>query len=324
VADAHDVSGAVLSVDTPIGTPSTIVTSTDQIYTFIEGLLDSAQTNLLAGGTAFPFPLGSALENGFTGFDTPSKFIQVNRALRARVAVYHGKYNDALTALNGSFLDTGQPLTMGAYHAYGTTSGDLPNDLNTPDILVHSSVITEAEILPSPPGGCGGSPPLPLSCLDDRVQTKVKKLDKPVSESGGHSSQYLFTLYPAGTSFIPIIRNEELILLRAEANIGLNNIGNGTGAAPGARRDINFIRQQSGGLDPVGNFANQAAALDELLKQKRYSLLFEGGHRWIDLRRYGKLDAAHVAVDVPCPPPASLPACDVINSAYPIPVTEGH
>jgi hypothetical protein len=26
------------------------------------------------------------------------------------------------------------------------------------------------------------------------------------------------------------------------------------------------------------------------LYNKRYSLLFEGGHRWIDLRRYGRLN----------------------------------
>jgi hypothetical protein len=307
VVDAHDVSGAVLNVDTPIGTPSTIVTSTDQIYTFIEGLLDDAQTHLIAGGPAFPFPLGSGFSappgSTLPGFDTPLAFLTFNRALRARVAVYHGKYNDALTALAGSFLDRAQPLTLGAYHAYGKLPGDLPNDLNTPDILVHSSVITEAE------------------AGDDRIfgpNTKVKKLTKPVAGSG-HSSQYLFTKYPVSESPIPIIRNEELILLRAEANIGLGNIGAGGG---GARGDINFIRGAHG-LNPVLPFGSPAAALDELLKQKRYSLLFEGGHRWIDLRRYGKLDAAHVAVDIPCPQPAGA-ACDVINSAYPIPTTEGH
>jgi hypothetical protein len=29
--------------------------------------------------------------------------------------------------------------------------------------------------------------------------------------------------------------------------------------------------------------------LDELLYNKRYSLLWEGGYSWIDLRHYGKL-----------------------------------
>ncbi|NJM25889.1 MAG: RagB/SusD family nutrient uptake outer membrane protein [Bacteroidia bacterium] len=34
--------------------------------------------------------------------------------------------------------------------------------------------------------------------------------------------------------------------------------------------------------------------LEEILFQRRYSLWAEAGHRWIDLRRTGKLDATHV------------------------------
>src|SRR5205807_6893326 len=108
-----------------------------------------------------------------------------------------------------------------------------------------------------------------------------------------------------------IIRNEELILLRAEANIGL-----ATGAGlTAAINDIDYIRKFSGGL-PASTGLNASNVLDELLHQKRYSLLFEGGHRWIDLRRYGKLDATHVVVDTG----------DVIHAAFPIPLTEtqGH
>jgi hypothetical protein len=294
VINSHDVNGAALDVNQPIGTPSTIVTDKDAIYTFIEKLLDDGKTSLAAGGTAFPFPLGA----GFAGFDTPATFLKFNRALRARVAVYHGKFTDAIAALGESFLDKGQPLTNGVFHFFGSGSGDLPNDLNTPDILVHPSVINDAD--PN----------------DDRIfgaNAKVKKLAVPVALSG-HSSQYVFTLYPSSTSMIPIIRNEELILLRAEANIGLGNIGNGGGASgtPGARSDINFIRQAAG-LNNAPNFPDAATALDELLNQKRYSLLFESGHRWIDLRRYGKLDASHVAIDT---------STDVIHAAYPIPSTE--
>jgi len=32
-----------------------------------------------------------------------------------------------------------------------------------------------------------------------------------------------------------------------------------------------------------------SALLDELLYNKRYSLLWEGGHSWIDYRHYGRL-----------------------------------
>src|SRR5437016_164814 len=295
VVDAHDVNGAVLNVDLPLGQVAPIVTSTDQIFTFIETLLDDAKTSLLAGGTAFPFPLGT----GFSGFDTPATFLKFNRALRARVAVYHQKYADALTAIGESFIDntkcTGSlpptadctaSLQIGAYHAFGSGSGDTPNVLNTSDILCHPSTVTDAE------------------AGDLRVAAKVKTLTTPVALSD-HGSSYGFTLYPNSDSPIPIIRNEELILLRAEANIGQTNTGL-------AITDIDRIRVNSGGLAPSSGL-NASNILDELLKQKRYSLLFEGGHRWIDLRRYGKLDASHVAIDIPA---------DVIHPVLPIPLTE--
>ena len=308
VVDAHDANGVVLDVDRLLGAaPAPIVTDLSQIYTTIEALLDDANGRL-AAGTAFPFPLGS----GFTGFDTPATFVKFNRALRARVAVYHQKYDQALTALGASFIDDTLPFkpSLGVYHAFGAGSGDLPNELNTTDILAHPSTVTDAEKLSPAPAGCSG-----LTCLDKRVQAKVKALAAPVSLSN-HSSGYALTAYPNSDSPIPIIRNEELILLRAEANIGLGNV------TP-AKADLDLIRVNSGGLPArcpslgVGACTSPPISssniLDELLQQRRYSLLFEGGHRWIDLRRYGKLDPAHVAVDQPG---------DVIHPVFPIPLTE--
>src|SRR5262249_16361976 len=75
---------------------------------------------------------------------------------------------------------------------------------------------------------------------------------------------------------------EELILLRAEANLGLGNLAQ-------ALSDINFIRNNSGGLPNYSGPVTAAALLDELLYNKRYSLLWEGGNSWIDYRHYNKL-----------------------------------
>jgi len=54
---------------------------------------------------------------------------------------------------------------------------------------------------------------------------------------------------------------------------------------------INTIRTVSGGLAPTTLTAasTDTDVLTEILLQKRYSLLFEG-HRWIDMRRYGRLN----------------------------------
>jgi hypothetical protein len=96
------------------------------------------------------------------------------------------------------------------------------------------------------------------------------------------SSNRALNVYKGPSDPVPLIRNEELVLLRAEANIGLSNLGP-------AVTDINLVRQTSGNLPPYAGAVTQPALLAELLYNKRYSLLFEGGHRWIDLRHYGLL-----------------------------------
>jgi hypothetical protein len=46
---------------------------------------------------------------------------------------------------------------------------------------------------------------------------------------------------------------------------------------------------KSGGLAPRTDLT-AANFVDELLQQRLYSLLFEGGHRWLDMRRHGRID----------------------------------
>jgi hypothetical protein len=124
----------------------------------------------------------------------------------------------------------------------------------------------------------------------------------------GLTSNLGWTRYPAPTTPIPIIKNEELILLRAEANIGLSDLGS-------ALNDINTVRTLSGNLPPLGSLGTPDAALTELLYNKLYSLMYEGGHRWIDARHYGRLNT--LPVDRPSGDPP-----DVIFSTLPIPNAE--
>ena len=94
------------------------------------------------------------------------------------------------------------------------------------------------------------------------------------------TSDVQFTLYDSPSASIPWVKNEELILLRAEAYIGLEQYGS-------AETDINRIRTASGGLEPVTLTASNAVG--ELLYNRLYSLMWEYGHTWIDARRYGRL-----------------------------------
>ena len=290
--NTRDTNGIPLDVNRAVDAPLAPIESKEAALRFIAGLLDEAQGHLQAAGTGnFPFPLGS----GFRDFDAPDapltvrNFLRFNRGLKARVDVYRQDWGTALTDLTGSFLAPDGSLTLGVYHSFGTGSGDTGNDLNDPDIFVHPSVGQGAETQ------VDGSP-------DARLQRKVKATKERSYQ--GVTSDRAFSLYPAATSPIPILRNEELILLRAEARLQ-------TGDLAGATDDLNIIRVRSGNLAPKAPFADKDSAVEELLTQRRYSLLFEGGHRWIDMRRYGRLGQL----------PKDLPT-HVIHERFPIPVGE--
>lgn len=261
----RDANGAVIDVDRPpTGTPGAIA-SKAETYARIVALLDEARTHLQAGGSAFSFNMGA----GFAGFDTPATFVKVNRALRARVAVYLNDWAGALTALQASFLDRSAPLALGAYHVYGTGSGDLTNNIPSTDPFIRAepTLISAAQLRAN-------------QQPDLRASSKVTL--GTTASGGGLSSNKILSVYSTNTSPVAIIRNEELILLRAEANLGLNNIAV-------ALDDINFIRTTAGGLPPYSGLTTQVDVLGELLYNKRYSLLWEGGSSWIDFRHYSKL-----------------------------------
>lgn len=289
VINTRDDLGAPLDVDIdPVGDPAPIVTKAE-IFTHIATLLDQGQLDLQAGGTVFPF----SLSPGFASFNTPATFIMFNRALKARVEAYRGNYSAALTAVNGSFIDPAAPLTLGAYHSYSTGSGDTQNALLDPTgraIVANPTIVTDAETKPD------GTP-------DNRVLQKVARLAEPRVVQG-ITTDFVFSIYNSNVTPIPIIRNEELILLRAEARYF-------TSDPLGALNDINFIRQNSGGLAARGPFISADDFTTELLRQRRYSLLFEGGHRWIDARRFGSLATL----------PNALPE-HTIMSRFPFPEAE--
>jgi hypothetical protein len=301
ILDSHTEDQIPIDVGRDASAPPAAFVTNAEAWNNVIALLDGA-ANELQGSPAFPF----ALPAGFTGFDSTAGFLKFNRALRARVAVYRGDFAGALTYLTQSFLNPADPLDRGVYMDYGTGAGDVPNPLAVSPLisenLGHPTLETQAQLQP------GGQ-------RDRRFLAKLIK--RPTSTSGGttnttppqtFSSDLGWIRYPSPSTPIPLIKNEELILLRAEAELG-------TGDLTGALNDINFIRQNSGGLAPYAGPVDQASLLNELLYNKRYSLMYEGGHSWIDYRRYG-LTAALQSIDRPGPPP------DVIFQTLPIPTAE--
>jgi hypothetical protein len=278
---SRDTLGAPVDIPADPNSPAPFV-SRDSVYKFISATLDDAATDLQAGGTSFPFTLHS----GFAGFDAPATFLQFNRAIAARVLAYRGSlgcgapcYTQALTAVAASFASpvggatSLADLNRGTYNVYSTAPGDNTNANSFAQenyIFAHASIETDAQSTPS-------------GTIDDRFTRKVVRLASPVTppQNLNIPATHRFTIYPTPSSPAPIIRNEELMLIRAEANIFTGNFA-------AAMQDINNIRTVSGGgLAPVA-IATPAAGLTALLYERRYSLLFEG-QRWNDHRRFGLL-----------------------------------
>ena len=301
ILDSHNQDQIPIDVGRDASAPPATLVTSAEAWAHVATLLDQGAAELL--GLAFPF----TLPPGFAGFDSTATFLKFNRALRARVAVYRGDFANALTYLTQSFLDPAAPLDRGVYMDFGTGPGDLANPLAvnalTSENFGHPSLRTQAQLQP------GGAP-------DNRFLSKL--VTRP-PRSGGTtdtdpvqqiSSDLGWIRYNSPSTPIPLIKNEELILLRAEANIGL---GPGTFAA--AVTDINTVRQTSGGLAPYAGLVDQPSLLAELLYNKRYSLMYEGAHSWIDYRRYG-LTATLQSFDRVGPPP------DLIFPTLPIPTAE--
>jgi starch-binding outer membrane protein, SusD/RagB family len=260
----------------------------NESLTAIWNLLNEAKTDLQGAEIEFTLSEGFDLAKS-VGKVTPEGLLKFNRALAARVAIYRKDWPGALTALNESFFDLNGPFDRGFYNIYSTGPSDQTNlafvrqNSNGEIRLAHPSFATD--IIPG----------------DDRI-TKATLRGSSPSQNGLTSNRDVW-VYTSNTAPTPIITNEELILIYAEAKINNSSIPDGIVA-------LNRIRTGHN-LTPYGGGISLTALTNELLYQRRYSLFFTG-HRWIDMRRYNKL--------------AELPldrAGDNVFDKFPIPFTEG-
>jgi starch-binding outer membrane protein, SusD/RagB family len=279
------------------------------VMNYIAAVLDSGLTSLTAAGTTqLPF----APPSGFTAFGrnyrTPANLILLNRGLKGKLDVYRGLQRPTPTAgaLTAAITELTQALG-------GAAPGAVPS----------SSFQTGAYVTFVPTGTEGAANPLSdarvglnpkaqaaLQAGDTRASKIITRPGTDPSLAGQGLSTtltYIGTPVSATNQSRPlaILRDEELVLLRAQAYIETNQLANATA-------DLNSVRTAYG-LTPYALFATQAAARDALLYEKRFSLFFEGPQRLVDLRAYGRLKS-----------PATSPelASDPFNSAFPIPKAE--
>jgi hypothetical protein len=249
----------------------------EQSLDTIQAILDKAFADLQQPGASFS---AFTVTSGYEGFDTPETFGKLNRALAARTGVYKKDWPYVLAALQTSFLDLNGDLRTGPVFTFSTASGDQTNPLwqqlnsNDAPVVAQNSFVDDAEQ------------------GDTRVLEKLTERSE-LRSFANLTGKYDVDMYPSQSSPVSILRNEELILIYAEAKIQ-------TGPLTDAVAALDKIRTAAGLqsiADAKPDIANDKEALiDELLNQRRYSLYGEG-HRWFDARRYNRL--AQLPNDLP-------------------------
>jgi starch-binding outer membrane protein, SusD/RagB family len=228
----------------------------------IAGFLDEGAAQLDVASFAFTMPIG------FSSFDTPALFKQFNRAIALRVAIYQKDWAKAAILLPQTFYNETGSLTSGPLHTFNPSSPDIANTLlNTSSVTI-----------------------VGLSEVFDAIEPGDKRLEKVTTVGGPFSytsgtnvtAKYKSVVYTSASQPVPIVRNEELILVAAEiaAQQAVPNLTE-------AKRLVDIVRVANG-LPLAAVFATKDDAINAILRERLYSLWYEG-HRWIDMRRYDKI-----------------------------------
>ncbi|HKN68274.1 MAG TPA: RagB/SusD family nutrient uptake outer membrane protein [Gemmatimonadaceae bacterium] len=268
------------------------------VYAAISALLDSAITDLTsAGPTAVPFtmPAGWAAFSVADAAGTNTDLLGLAYAYKAKVEMYRGflplnsggptatptttNLLSALTALDNSFFNpvaSRTALDVGIYHTYSTGAGETVNPFSDKSVnYANMKVITE------------GAEPGDLRVLA-KVDTSPTIALKTVQ---GDSSRYQLKQPSLPTDPIAVLRNEELVLTRAEVLWGLNRDAEAVAM-------INIVRQAAGlPAKALTDFPTHGDVLRGILKEVRYSMLFESDKRWVDYRMFGILNELGKEVD---------------------------
>jgi starch-binding outer membrane protein, SusD/RagB family len=300
VIEMHDSVGMAIQNDDP--NVVTDIKCKATVTAYIAALLDSANADFTAAGgtTKLPFKLPS----GFTAFgrnySTVSNLVLFNRGLKGKVDFYRGLdrknptpalFATAITELTQALSGAAAgavpktDFTKGPYYVFVPGGSE-----NTPNTISDSKM---------------GLNPL----VKDSVQAGDTRASKIVSRSAtsgfgiATSITYIGAVASTANQSAPlgILRDEELVLLRAQAYIEAGQLAN-------AILDINDVRTNYG-LAPVAP-PDKTSAINAVLYEKRYSLLFEGPQRLDDLREYGRLNATYLRMETPTDP---------FNAALPVP-----
>jgi hypothetical protein len=274
---------------------------------YVAALLDSAFADLNAAGASTKLPF--TLPTGFTAFgrnySTVSNIILFNRALKGKVDFYRGldrtspqpalfttAIAELTTALGGAAAGAypASQFSWGPYYNF-VPSGSEATANNRSDDKIGLNPLVKDSIL-----------------AGDTRSSKIVNRSATLSGFGVSTSITYVGAVPSTANQsapIGILRDEELVLLRAQAYFEAGNFTAGYA-------DLNSVHTAYG-LAPWPVSTNLQTARSNVLYDKRYSLLFEGPQRLVDLRAYGRLNNTYLRKET---------ATDPFNAAFPIPRAE--
>jgi hypothetical protein len=303
VAELRDTVGIPLQTDAQ--QEITPIYCKPHVLTYIAALLDSANADFASAGAATTLPF--TLPGGWSGYgrdyNVVANLIRFNRGLKGKVDFYRAidrtgpqpallatAISELTQALGGAAPGavTGSALQTGIYYRFDPVVDQISNLRSDAKIAANPKI---ADSIPA---------------TDAR---RAKLVTRSTLAGQGLTSGYTFSFaVPSSANQvapIALLKDEELVLLRAQAEIEAGQLAN-------ALLDINAVHTTYDPT-PVAPAPTVAAYRAAVLFEKRFSLLFEGPQRLVDLRAYGYLNSGHFAAELPTDP---------YNNAFPIPRAE--
>lgn len=144
------------------------------------------------------------------------------------------------------------------------------------------------------------------SLVDGFENNDLRRTNWVGEVTDGVATWYFAKKYKQGvnTQYSIVFRLAEQYLIRAEARLNQNNL-------TGALQDIDIIRQRAG--LPITHATTPVEIKEALMKERFAELFTEHGHRWFDLKRWGKAEEVLAPIK---------PAWESTNILFPVPETE--
>lgn len=202
------------------------------------------------------------------------------KALLARLELYRENNTEA-AELATEVINSSVYSLAPNYDFYNAlTSEDVFTIINT--AIDNQATIGYSDLLnptPEARGDAPFSPNLIAAYLEEEGDLRYSELTQVGADAFGDTTAVFTTKFDDGATLsdnAPIIRITELYLIRAEANFKADA---SIGATP--LSDINMLRSRAG-LEPLA-----AVTIEDIVRERRKELAFEGGHRRSDLLRNG-------------------------------------